>query len=104
MHEIMRATGKNLKGLMGPAVSENQQKLCTILLAWLWRAQKSLFCFCSLNGECVTCVCLQCSRHKQNRCRFFGKTTTIDKCTASLSLMVISTAYLIGQSLVNILS
>jgi len=100
--EITHATGKNLQGLIGPAISEgsfkNKKKLHTILLAWLWRIRKSV----SLNGECVTCVCLQCSRCKQNRYRFFGKTATIDKCL--VSLRVISIAYLIGQSLVKILS
>ena len=39
---------------------------------------------------------------KQNRYRFLGKTATIDK--FAVSLRVISIAYLIGQSLVNILS
>ena len=82
--------------------ASNQQKLYTILPAWLWRVQKSLFRFHSLNDECVTCVCLQCGRHKQNRYRFLGKTTTIDKFIVSSS--VISIDYLIGQSLVNILS
>ena len=82
--------------------ASNQQKLYTILLAWLWRVWKSLFHFCSLNSECVTCICLQCGRRKQNCYRFLGKTATIDKC--AVSLRVISIAYLFGQSLVNILS
>ena len=61
------------------------------------------FDFHTLNGECVTCICLQCVRCKQNRYCFLGKTTTtIDKCT--ISLRVISIAYLFAQSLVNILS
>jgi len=38
----------------------------------------------------------------KNRYHFLGKTTTIDKC--AVSLRVISIAYLIGQSLVKILS
>ena len=63
---------------------------------------ENLFHFCGLNSEYVTCVYLQCSRHKQNRYYFLGRTTTIDKC--AVSLRVISMAYLIGQSLVNILS
>jgi len=44
--EIMHATGKYLQGLMGPAISKgssNQQKLYTIVFAWLWRVPKSLF-------------------------------------------------------------
>ena len=39
-----------------------QQKLYTILLAWPWKARKSLFHFHSLNGKCVTCFRLQCGR------------------------------------------
>ena len=35
---------------------------------------------------------------------FFGKTATIDTCKCTVSLRVISIAYLFGQSLVNILS
>ena len=59
------------------------------------------FCFCSLNGECFTCICLQFGRCKQNCYCFLCKIATIDKC---VSLRVISIAYLFGQSLVNILS
>ena len=80
----------------------NQQKLYTILLAWLWRGWKSLFYFCSLNDECVMCICLQYGRHKQNFYRFLGKTAIIGKC--AVSLRVISIAYLFGQLLVNIIS
>jgi len=68
--EIMHATGKHLQGLMRPAISKGSfksTKLYTILLSWLWRVRKSLFCFHSLNSECVTCACLQCGRCKQNR-------------------------------------
>ena len=61
--------------------ASNQQKLNTILITWLWRVRKCLFHFCSLNGECVTCVCLQCSRRKLNWYGFLGKTATIDKCS-----------------------
>ena len=46
--EITHATGKYLQGLMGQQSAKeasNQQKLYTILLAWLWRVQKSLFWF-----------------------------------------------------------
>ena len=39
---------------------------------------------------------------EQNRYSFLGKTATIDKC--AVCLRVISVTYLIGQSLVNILS
>ena len=48
------------------------------------------------------CICLQCARCKQNRYRFLVKTDTIDKCAITLS--IISIVYLIGQSLVKILS
>jgi len=82
--------------------ASNQQKLYGILFAWLWRDRKSLFCFRSLNGKYVTCVCLQCGRRKQNCYCFLGKTSTIDKCT--ISLRIISIAYLLSQSLVNISS
>ena len=66
--KITHATGKYLQGLIGQeSVKEasNQQKLYTILLAWLWTVRKSLFRFCSLNSECVMCVFLQCDRRKQ---------------------------------------
>jgi len=78
----------------GSKKASNQQKLDTILLPWLWKVQKSLFCFHSLNSECVTCVRLQCDGRKQNCYRFLGNTATIDKCT--VSLRVISIAYLLG--------
>ena len=97
--EITHATGKYLQGLMGPAISKASFKLYTILLTWLWRVRKSLFRFHSLICEYVTCVCLQCGKHKQNRYHFLGKTATIDKC--AVSLRVISIAYLFGQSLVS---
>ena len=94
--EITHNTGKYLQGLMGPAKkASNHRKPYTMLLAWLWRVQKSLFCFCGLNGECVTYVILQCGRHKQNCYCVHGKTATIDKC--AVSLRVISIAYLIGK-------
>ena len=104
--EIMHATGKYLQRLIGPAISKRSfksiKKLYTILLTWLWRARKCLFCFRSLNSEFVVCVCLQCGRPKQNCYCFLGKTTTIDKCTVDLRATPI--AYLIKHSLVNILS
>ena len=99
---------KIFTNIFGPAIikgsfkSKKKKKTCTILLAWLWRAQKSLFRFCILNSECVTCVCLQCCRCKQNCYSFFGKTATIDQCT--VHLRVISVVYLIKQALVNMLS
>jgi len=43
--EITQAIGKCLQDSLGPSIGEeasNQQKLFAILLAWLWRAQKSL--------------------------------------------------------------
>ena len=55
----MYATGKYSQGLMGPAIGEGSFKsikLYTILLAWPWRVQNFLFCFCSLNSKCATCV------------------------------------------------
>ena len=76
---------KDWWGQQSAKEASNQQKLYTILLAWLWRVWKSLFCFRSLNGECVTCVCLQCSKHKQNRYRFLGKTATLGESTVSLT-------------------
>ena len=102
LHMLLENIYKDWWGQQSAKEASNQQKLCTMLLAWLWRVWKSLFCFYSLNSECVTCVCLQCGRHKQNRYCFLGKTTTIDKCTVSLK--VISIAYLFGKSLVSILS
>jgi len=82
--------------------SNQQKKLYAILLAWLWRVQKSLFRFRSLNGECVMYICLQCGRRKQNCYSFLGKTATIDK--YAVNLRITSMGYFIGQSLVNILS
>jgi len=46
--EILHATGKYLQGLMGPGISKGSfksTKLYIILLAWLWRVQKSFFSF-----------------------------------------------------------
>ena len=85
--------------------ASNLQTLYAILLVSSWRAQKSsfFFCFLSLNSKCVTFVCLQfCSLRKQNCYCFLGKITSIDKRT--VNLRVIFKAYLIDQSLVNILS
>jgi len=96
--KITHATGKYLQRLMGPGISkESFKSIKTMhyLTACLWRVRKPLFCFFSLKGECVTCICLQCGRHKQNGYRFLDKTA---------SLSVISTVYLFGQSLLNILS
>ena len=101
----MHATGKYLQGFMGPAISEGSFKSTkTIhhLSRLAMESSKTLFRLHSLNGECVTCVCLQCGRRKQNRYRFLGKTATIDIC--AVSLRVISIAYLFGHSLVSILS
>jgi len=83
--------------------ASNQQKTIHHLTPLAMENSKIIFFhFRSLNGECVTCVCLQFSRHKQNRYRFLGKITTIDK--YAVSLIIISIAYFFGQSLVNILS
>ena len=91
---------------MGPAINKGSVKSTKTIYHHTCPAMEiskiDFVYFRSLNGECVTCVCLQCSRHKQNRYRFLGKTATIDKGT--VSLRVISIAYLIGQSLVKILS
>jgi len=80
------ATGKNVRiykdwqGKESVKEASNQQKLYITLLAWLWRLWKSL------NGECVTYVCLSlCSTHKQNHYHFLSKTATTDKCAVSLS-------------------
>ena len=78
LHMLLENIYKEWWGQQSSKKASNQQKLYTILVDWLWRVRKSLFRFCSLNGECVTCVCLQYSRHKQNRYHFLGKTTTID--------------------------
>ena len=62
-------------------------------------SSKISFRFRSLNSECVTCVCLQCGKRKQNCDSFLGKTATTDKCT--VSLRDISIVYLFGLSLVT---
>ena len=54
------------------------------------KLENLLFRFCSLNSDCVTYVCLQCGRCKQNRYLFLGKTATIDKCTVSLRFISIT--------------
>ena len=57
----MCAVEKYLQGFMGPAIGKQifkQQKLCTILLPWPWRIQKSLFDFNSPKGNGVMCICL----------------------------------------------
>jgi len=97
--EITHATGKYLQGLMGAAISEGSFKSTKTIHHLTCLAMESLFCFRSLNGECVTCICLQYSKRKQNRYRFLGKTATLDECT-----VIVSIAYLFGKSLVNILS
>ena len=97
--EITHATGKYLQGLMG---SEGSFKSTKTIYHLTCLAIESLFRFCSLNGDCVTWVCLLCSRCKQTRYHFLGKTTTIDKCAVSLRAIPID--YLFGQSLVNIIS
>ena len=50
---------------------------------------ENLFPFCSLNGECVTCICLHCSRCKQNRYHFLGKNSNINKWAVSLIYCVL---------------
>ena len=94
----MHATGKYLQRLMGPAISDGSFKSTKTIYHLTRLAMESLkflLHFCSLNGECVTYVCLQCGRYKQNHYRFLGKIATIDKC--AVSLRVISIAYLFGQ-------
>ena len=82
--EIIHATGKCLQRLTGPAIRKriklqiNKNYIHTILLTWLWRIQKNLFHLQSLNDKCVMCVCLQCSKRKQNCYHFLGKTTPLD--------------------------
>jgi len=62
----------------------------SFLLAWLWKVLKPLFCFCSLNSECVTGICLQCGKRKQNHCHFLGKTASIDKRAVILRIFSIT--------------
>ena len=63
---------------------------------------KSLFHFHRLKGKGFKCICLQCIRRKLNHRHSFGKPAVIHK--RAIHLRVISIAYLIEQSLVNILS
>ena len=67
----MHATGniyKDLWGQQSAKEASNQQKLYTILLTCLAMGSSKIFLsrLCSLNGERVTCVCLQCGRRKQD--------------------------------------
>ena len=74
------ATGnidKDWRGQQSVKEALNHQKLYTIQLAWPWRVQKSMFCFHTPKGNCVTCVCLQYSRLKQNRHRSLAKPPSI---------------------------
>ena len=103
--EIMHVTGKYLQGLMGQQSAKeasNQRKLYFILLTWLWRVQKSLLRFCSLNGECACVFVYNAVDVNKIATTFLAKPPLIDKC--AISLRVISIAYLFSQSLVNILS
>ena len=45
--EITQVIGKYLQDSLGPSICEEASKLFAILLAWLWRVQKSLYHFCS---------------------------------------------------------
>jgi len=53
--EITHTTGRNLQGLMGPAISEGSFKSTKLYTILLTRVRKSLFRLCSLNSE-VSCV------------------------------------------------
>ena len=98
--EIMQYVHKDW---WGQKEASNQQKLYTILLALAKESLKIVSVAWSWTySKCVTCVCLQCGTCKQNCYHFLGKTTSIDK--RAVNLRVITIAFLIGQSLVNILS
>jgi len=77
--EITHAAGKYLWGLMEPAISEGSFKSTKTIFVPSYSPGYGEFenlCFGSI--ACVTCICLQCGRHKQNCYRFLGKTATID--------------------------
>jgi len=93
----MHATGKHLQGLMGPAISKGSFKLLKTIYHLTRLAMESLFRFHSQNSECVTCVCLQCGRRKQNCYHFLVKTTTIDKCTVNLRVISIQYCSLLDR-------
>ena len=95
LHMLLENIYKEWWGQQSAMEASNQQKLYTILLAWLLESLKFLLRFRSLNGECVTYICLQCNRYKQNHYHFLDKIATIDKC--AVCLRVISIAYLFGQ-------
>ena len=93
---------KFLSGQYSKKEDSNRLKLYTTLFAYSWGVRKSLFHFCSPNGLRVTCICLQCGRRKQNRRRFFNKTTFIHLYTSDCMAKTIP--WLICQSMVNIAS
>ena len=68
--------------LMKPAISTGSfkpTKKHSNLLPRLWRVQEYFFGFRSLKENGITCICLQCSRHKQNCYHSLGKTAFINK-------------------------
>ena len=60
----------------------NRLQLYAILFAYSWKVRKSLFRFSSSNGMHVTCVCLRCSKRKQDCHRFFYQTAFISICAS----------------------
>ena len=90
---------------MGSAIDEGNfksTKLYIISLAWPWKIQKSLFHFHSPKGNGGVCICSQCGRYKQNLFHSFGKIAFIHE--SAIDLRVITIAYMIDYSQVNISS
>ena len=100
----MLATGRYTQNLMGPTIGKESFKSINCAPSYSpGQGEFKNVCFVSITQTVsVMCVCIGCGKCKQNHQHFFGKTASIDERT--INLKVISKAYLIGQSLVNISS